>query len=111
MYRYALVDKDSSRIQVMQSVDKIIEVDQCFVPNDPHISKEEFFKLAEEKILEKIRQMDELDASLESVEDNTEVETKVINLKDEGRKSSSSIIGWGTFYNDQGKTEKREFLH
>ena len=90
---------------------RILEVDQCFVLTDPNINPEEFFKIAEHQLLERIRKMEELNASLESIEEEFEVQTKVIALEDKKKGNvSSSLVGWGTFFNDQGRAEKREFI-
>ena len=89
---------------------RILEVDQCFVSTDPNINPEEFFKIAEHQLLERIRKMEELNASLESIEEEFEVQTKVIALEDKKGSGNSSLIGWGTFFNDQGRAEKREFV-
>ena len=88
-----------------------LEVDQCFVSTDPNINPEEFFKIAEHQLLERIMKMEELNASLESIEEEFEVQTKVIALEEKKKGGgSSSLIGWGTFFNDQGRAEKREFV-
>ena len=34
---------------------RILEVDQCFVSTDPNINPDEFFKIAEQQLLERIR--------------------------------------------------------
>ena len=88
----------------------MVEVDQCFVSVDTNANPDQFFRMVEEELLERIRKMEELNASIESIEEEVEVQTKVIALKDKKGNASSSVIGWGTFFNDQGKAEKREFV-
>ena len=102
---------ESINSNIVNTSNNIVEVDQCFVSTDPTINPEEFFKMAEQQLLERIRKMEEMNASLESIEEEVEVQTKVIAIKDkkEGN-ASSSMIGWGTFFNDQGRVEKREFV-
>eukprot|EP00092_Neocalanus_flemingeri_P093021 GFUD01118173.1.p1 GENE.GFUD01118173.1~~GFUD01118173.1.p1 ORF type:complete len:116 (+),score=44.38 GFUD01118173.1:35-349(+) len=90
---------------------KIVEVDQCFVCTDPTINQDEFFKMVEQQLLERIRKMEEMNASIECIEEDIEVQTKVIALKDKKENNAaSSVIGWGTFFNDHGRAEKREFV-
>ena len=88
----------------------VVEVDQCFISTDPNTKPEEFFEMVEQEILNRIRKMEELNASLESIEEEIEVETKVIALENKKGNGGSSLIGWGTFFNDQGRAEKREFV-
>ena len=92
------------------STKNIVEVDQCFISTDPHTRPEDFFNKVEQEMLDRIRKMEEMNASLESIEEEFEVETKVIALEEKRGNNGSSLIGWGTFFNDQGRAEKREFV-
>ena len=92
---------------------KIHEIDQCFIPKDPNISADEFFRLAERQLL---LRRSKSDSEKENIEANGKpdaqtVETKIIEVKEsKQREKMSSVIGWGTFFNEDGSLEKRQFV-
>ena len=52
----------------MESI-SVVEVDQCFISTDPNTKPEEFFEMVEQEMLNRIRKMEGLNASLESIEE------------------------------------------